>query len=187
MSAASVSRRWNPALHGLYFSDATGLHNLNGGAVEFVRMDLVSEAGDDAGLLRHFHHLAILPDIVRHRLLAVDVLAELHRADRTVGVHVVRGRNGNGIDLVSFFRKHFPEVLVDRRLGAELFHVQGALRIDIAKGDILLVVVGRHRLDVTETFSVGPDRSELQFGVQILPADNGGSCSESRSSSSGFE
>ena len=50
-------------------------------------------------------------DVVRQGLLAVDVLARLHRRDRDVGVEVVGGGDEDGVDRLLLLQHH-PEVLV---------------------------------------------------------------------------
>ena len=44
--------------------------------------------------------------------LGIDVLAGAHGRDRRVGMHVVRGGDGDRIDLVTFFLQHLAPVLV---------------------------------------------------------------------------
>ena len=74
---------------------------------------LVAHLGGDARLRRDPGHRPRLPHVVGQGLLAVDVLAGLHREDRGVGVEVVRSGDQDGVDRLLLL-EHHPEVLVGR-------------------------------------------------------------------------
>ena len=74
---------------------------------------MVAHLRRDPGLLRDAGDEARLTDVVGERLLAVDVLAGLHRQDRDVRVQVVGRGDEDGVDGLLLL-EHDPEVFVHR-------------------------------------------------------------------------
>jgi hypothetical protein len=63
-------------------------------------VDLRSHLRGDAGFAGRFADDAGLPDAVRQRLLAIDVLAELQRGERGEGVRVLGGADDDGVEQI---------------------------------------------------------------------------------------
>src|SRR5262249_29260129 len=69
---------------------------------------------DAVVLAGRLHHAPALDEVVRHRLLAVHVLAGLAGPDRGEGVPVVRGGDDDGVHVAVL--EHAANVLLDLRL-----------------------------------------------------------------------
>ena len=119
-----------------------------------ARSVLETDLHHDLVLARGVHHLTAFPDGVASRLLHVDVLAGLGGPDARQGVPVVRGGDGDGVDvLVVEHPAHVPD-----RLGL-------VLELGLDGGRLL----GRHVLiDVTEGLDV--DGGDLAKGVDVSAA-----------------
>ena len=105
-------RRAAPGVHLADGTDGAVPDPLGGLAMPLGRAALVAHLRGDARLPGDPGHGAGFRDVVGQRLLAVDVLAGLHREDRDVGVEVVRGGDEDGVDRLLLLQHH-PEVLVD--------------------------------------------------------------------------
>ena len=97
------------------------------------RGPLVAHLGADAVLLREIAKITSFADRTGQRLLGVRVLAVLERFRRDDRVHVVRGRNRNGVDLVHHF-------------GVQIFVV----RVGLAAGEFLRFALKRFAVDVAD-------------------------------------
>ena len=106
-------------------ADVAARHELARLAEAAVLPVLAAHLERDAARLRHAHHLLSLAHAERHRLLAVDVLAGLHRGDRDDRVPVVRRDHHDG---------------VHRRVRHHLAPVRGhaARRVSVVRVDLLL-------------------------------------------------
>ena len=81
--------------------------------MSFAGPAVVAHLRRDARFLRDLRHEARLADVVRQRLLAVHVLAGLHRENRDVRVQVIRCRDENRVDRLLLL-EHDSEVFVGR-------------------------------------------------------------------------
>ena len=86
-----------PGVHGEDLADAAGLDELHAGPVFLGGVDLVAHLGADLRPGGLQAQLAGFPDGVGEGLLAIDVLAETHGRHGRQGMHVVRGRDGDGV------------------------------------------------------------------------------------------
>ncbi len=121
-----------PGVHRAHGADRAVLDPLDCLAMPFARAAVVAHLRRHPGLLGDARHEACLPDVVREGLLAVDVLASLHRDDRDVRVQVVGRGDEDGVDGL-FLLEHHPEIFVRRAL------VVGRL------GGVVLLDLGLHR------------------------------------------
>ena len=153
----SVPGRSRPAVDPFHFANPARLNQLHGSPVKLVGMDLIAHPGNDSNIFSNLRDLSRLPDIVSERLLAIDMLAHLHRHDGAVGMHVVRSGNRHRVNLVALLGEHLPKILIDGCVRTYLFNSQRTFEVHIAEGDVLLVIVRRHGLDVAEPFSVRAD------------------------------
>ena len=104
-----------PAVHFAYGTNRAVGDPLYGLAMPLARAAVVAHLRRDFRFLRDACHEAGLPDVVRERFLAVDVLAGLHRQDRDVGMEVVGRGDEDGVDR-RFLLEHDAEVFVRRAL-----------------------------------------------------------------------
>ena len=74
------------------------LDQLDDAAIVLARVDLDAHLRRDLGLRRRLADLARLPDVVRQRLLAVDVLAVLEGEQGGEGVGVLAGADHDGVE-----------------------------------------------------------------------------------------
>ena len=94
----------------------------------FTRAAVVSHLGRDARLFGYARDESRLANVVRERLLAVDVLPRLHSENRDEGVQVVGSGDEDGIDRL-FLLEHHPEIFV-RRAG-EVRRLGRIVRFDL--------------------------------------------------------
>ena len=104
-----------PGVHLLHGADRAVLDPLDRLAMPLARAAEVAHLRRHPCLLRDARDETRLTDVVRERLLAVDVLAGLHREDRDVRVQVVGRGDEDGVDGL-FLLEHDPEVFVHRAL-----------------------------------------------------------------------
>ena len=111
--ALRPDRAVGPAVHLAHLADGAGLEPLLHQAQALFRVALVAHLRDDLVLPRRLGQGAGLGDGAGHRLLHVDVLAELHRLHRDEGVHVIGRRDEDRVDVLLLL-EHHAEVLVFR-------------------------------------------------------------------------
>ena len=82
-----------------HLADGTRAHQLGTAAEARIGRSLVAHLRAHSFLTRRLAHQAGLPDRVRQRFLAIDVLAQTHGHDRRRGVRVVGRRHDDRVDL----------------------------------------------------------------------------------------
>ena len=107
------ARRAAPGVHFAHGADGAVLDPFDGLAVPLARAPVVAHLRRNPRLLRDARHEACLSNVVRERLLAVHMLARLHRKNGDVRVQVIGGGDEDGVDR-PFFLEHDPEVFVHR-------------------------------------------------------------------------
>ena len=163
---------------------APSLQPLDGEAMSFARVALVAHLRGDARFLRDACHEACLTDRVRQRLLAVDVLAGLHREDRHVRVQVIGSRDQDRVDRLLLLEHHSEvfvhRALVVRRLGgvallderapgaaARLAAVVPLREVPllrrVGEGDDLAVLLFEQGTRVVQALSARPDEGHVHF------------------------
>ena len=163
-----------PGVHGEDFADATGLDELHAGAVFFRGVNLVTHLGPHLGFRGLQAKLTRLPDGVRERLLAVDVLAHAHGDHGRQRMHVVGRRNGHGVEAVTEPGEHLAPVAVMRHAGVLLINLGEAASIDVAEADEMGLGVRGAFVDVGFAFAVDADRGDLDLRVQVTCSDDRG-------------
>ena len=154
-------------------ADESGLDHLNRTPQAVAGAALVPHLGGDVFLGGHAAKLTGFEDGLRERLLAVDVLAQVHRRHGCGAVQVVRSGNRDRIDGLVHFREHLAEIDEFPGLG-KLFRlfVEHA-GIDIANGhDVAPALCGFVHIAVT--LSAHADAGYVDSAVEVLPADDGG-------------
>jgi hypothetical protein len=143
-------------------AEDAGLDQLDEPARPRVREALV------AHLRRHFRRASCVghPASLRHGvcewLLAVHVLAEAHREERSRSVVVVGRRDGHGVDARAFLVEHLAVVLVPLRLREALVRLRGVRIVDVAeRDDVLAGAVA----DVDRPFPPDADAGDVELLV----------------------
>ncbi len=112
-----------------------------------------------------------LVNVVRERLLAVNVLPVRHRADAGDSVPVVRRRNAHGVDcrvlgdlaeIIDRLAVAVAVFLVHHRLGGV-----AARRVDVADGDDLDVAVTEKTSEQSPALLAHPDEAHHDFAVRL--------------------
>ena len=104
-------------MDGVDFADGPVADPLEQQAAGLEGVPLVAHLCDDVLLLGGFGHLTALIHRVGQRLLAVYMLAVLHRGDGCDRVIVVRRAHHHGVDLLVHRVKHLTKVVKLLRLG----------------------------------------------------------------------
>ena len=112
----------------LDLADRPALNQLDGHAVLDRGMDLDAHLRDDLRLAGGGGHLPGLVDLVRQRLLAVDVLAAEDRRHGDGGVHVVGRGDVDGVDAAGQLVQQFRQSVYCLALGYFLAAAAGCLR-----------------------------------------------------------
>ncbi len=101
------------------------------------------------------------------RLLAVDVLAGLHRRERDREVHVVGHRHIHRIDLVTFIGQQFPPIGVGARSGHLLGGLGQPVAVHIADRDHRGLGVRLELMEIVPAHSAHSDAGVLAFAIEI--------------------
>ncbi len=146
----------------------------------FLGVPLVAHLGDDVHLLRGLGQHPGFLDRVGQRLLAVDVLAALHRRHGDDGVGMVGRGHGDRVQVLLFVQ-HLAEVAVLGGLiilGLLLGRVLRVLQqpghhlvVDVAEGDDVL---GADALDVAGAAAPGADAADVDgvAGRLVAPPED---------------
>ena len=118
-------------MHFLDLANGAGLHQQRRHAVEARGVNLDAHLRHDALEPRILRQLPRFVEVVRQRLLAIDVLAQLQRAHGDRRVHVVGGRDVHRIELLAFLIEQLAPVLVDSGAGEVLPQLRGAVQIHL--------------------------------------------------------
>ena len=174
-----------PALPGvdlLHLADGAVVHQLHGGAIDRVRLDLIAHLRDDAVLLGRPAHLPRLEHGVSQRLLAEDVLAELQRGQGDRRVHMVGRGDDDRIKAVRAIEQAAP-VGMALRLRVLLGRPSQVFRpfVDIAERDDLDLRAGRDRRVVRPSLAADADRRDAK--LLVGPEDARPACGGPRSGS----
>jgi hypothetical protein len=93
---------------------------------------------------------------MRHRLLAIDVLAHLDRPEGRGSVNMIRRADGDGVDVLLFLLQQDAEIFVTSRVGKLLVSSRRPAVVDVAQGDDV-GPVGGVLANVAASHSAGPD------------------------------
>ena len=123
-----------PGVNFLHLPDRAVMNELDGRPVGRMRLDLIPHLRHDLEALGRLAHLPGLEDGVREWLLALDVLAEMHRRQAGAGMHVIGGGNDDGIEKLRLVEKPAPigQPLRLRKLFSRLPEV-GHRVVDVAQ------------------------------------------------------
>ena len=145
-----------------HLADEPGLEPLADLADALAGVTLVAHLGHDLVRPRGLGQGAGLEDIMRDRLLDVDVLAAAHALHRDVGVGMVRRSDDDGVDVLALV-EHDAEV--GERVGLrELLDRPGAApEVQVAQGDDVLVGAVAH---VAAADAAEADGGDVQLRVR---------------------
>jgi hypothetical protein len=141
-----------------HFADDAVVYEFHRGAIDRVRLDLISHLRDDALLFRDFAHTAGFEHCVRQRLLTENMLAKLHRRNGDGRVHVVGRGDDHGVERVRLVKQP-PKV--GKLLGpGKLFDRPAKMRggvIDIAQRGDFHARAGGDVQEVVLSLAAGAD------------------------------
>mgnify|MGYP006189346787 CR=1 FL=1 len=109
-------------------------------------MRLIAHLRFDACRLSHLRQLPSFPNTVRQRLLAVNVLAQLHRGHGLHEVHVVRRADDHGVDVLPFLIEHLAEIPKAGGLGMPFERSRRTHVVDVAEGNDVFSGRSRHQV-----------------------------------------
>ena len=115
----------------LHFADHPVVHELHRGTVLGRGMNLDSHLGVKFVFLCVFGQGAGLENIVRERLLAIDVQAHAHGRHRHRGVHVVGYGDVCGVEVLALLLQHFPPVCINLGIAKPLLNLSASARVDL--------------------------------------------------------
>ena len=160
----------HPDVRFVHRPDRAGLDQLDDAPVVVGGVDLRAHLGGDLGLGGGLANDAGFPDVVRQRLLAVDVLAQLQGRQGGEGVGVLARAHddrvelaGVVVELAKVTQAPGVRVLDGRSLDGRIVHV--AERDDVLAGNS--GQIGR-------TPAAGADDGDVELLVQVPPADDRG-------------
>ena len=159
---AATPRLADPEMRFVHLADHAATQRRNRCAVGTVTVDLRTHLRDDASLRRQIRHLAALIQIVRDRLLTIDVLAKTHRGQRNRTMHMVGCRDNDGIDVLAHRVEHLA--IVRERLGACILlgRVAKVVGVDVAqRGDVHVLAAGG-RVEIAAPHTANADACDVQ-------------------------
>src|SRR6185503_17793795 len=143
VDALRPDRAVGPDVNFLDPADQAGMNDFDGAAQAGLGAALVAHLGGELLLGGELSEDAGLVDGLHQGLLAVDVLAELHRGACDDAVAVVGGGDGDGVDLVAHLVEHFAKIFEGFGVGVLLGRELEVVGIDVAQGDDLAAGLGR--------------------------------------------
>ena len=143
----------------LRIPDDSGLDALDRPAQSVLRAALIAHLRGQLFLAGQPAHLARFPDRLRERLLAVNMFAQAHGGDGSRAMHVIRRRDGNGVDRFAHLIEHFAPVAI--KLG-----VVGPTLLRGAVQQRLVFPIQRIGIDVAECDDVAA-KSESAVGIAV--------------------
>ena len=147
-----------------HLADGTGLDELHRQAILGRRMNLDAHLRDELLLPRELGELAALVDVVRQRLLTIDVQAALHGRHCHRRVHVVGRGDVDGSEAL-FLVEHLAPVGVDAQVRILLLQIVRLARFHIGDGNKLDVLVADDLRQVRARHAAGAEaRVEDAFG-----------------------
>ena len=148
----------------LHLAVLAGVHVLDGGADADAGAALGAGLDDELGeVVRGGDELLAFEDVMRKRLLDVEVLAGLERPDALDGVLVVRGGDGDGVDVLVF--EHLSHVGVALGARVVLQALGDDLGVDVAEGDDADALDLLELLDVFQTAAAEADDGDAEVTV----------------------
>ena len=160
----------DPAVDVADLPDRPPLHELDNAPVVGVGMDLRPHLRGDAGLFGRLGDNARLADVVRQRLLAVDVLFLAKRRQRREGVGVLGGADDDSVVLRRLERLVEPPVVAEA-LGAGGLAESASERlgVDVTDGHHLLAEDG---VEVAAATAAATDDRHPQLLRPVFGADD---------------
>ena len=148
-----------------------------------TRMTLIAHLRNNLVALAGFEESSRLPDVVRERLLRVDMNTALHGSKRSGEMRVVRRRDDHCIDLLVHLVEHHAEVIVERLRSAPVLHVFCAMvSIYIAERDEVFLAAAL-LVGLLGNPSARADEGDIEFAVRGLTSPPDGECWKYRTSS----
>ena len=112
-------------------ADRTLANQPLGDELRLVRRDLDAHLRRQVGLPCVEREDARFAGRQRQRLLDVDRFSQRHRRHGNRGVHVIRRRDVDRVDVRRFLAEHLAPVLVDAHVGEQLLHLFGPPEVDV--------------------------------------------------------
>ncbi len=171
------------AKHFADITDHTRANRFDRLANAVARMTLVAHLRDHLVALAGFEESSRLPDVVRERLLCVNMNAALHGRKRSGEMRVVRRRDHHCIDVLVHLVEHHAEVIEERLRRAPVLHIFCAMvAIYIAERDEVFLAAAL-LVGLLGNPSARADEGDIEFAVRGLPSPPDGECWEYRTSS----
>jgi hypothetical protein len=128
-------------------------------------MTLVSHLRNHLVAFLGLYQRAALPDVMRERLLRINMDTSFHGCHRGRKVRMVWSRNNNRIDLLMHLIEHDTKVIEERLVLPPIFHVLGAMvSIHITKRDKVLFRASLV-IRLLRDPSTGAYESDVQFAI----------------------
>ena len=148
-------------------SDRAALDQFHHLPVIFGGVDLDAHLGGHFRLGRRLANPPRFPDVMRQRLLAIDVLAVFQREHRRKGVRVLAGAHDHGVEFLRLDRRASGNPSNLRRLRVLRRSLVQVLRVDVAQRHDVL---GGDRLHVARAAAARADDGDVELVVEVLPA-----------------
>src|SRR5690606_28185442 len=129
-----------------------------------------AELSRDAFPSSEVRQRAHLPNVVRHRLLEIEVFPGLEHAMGRMEVRVIGSADDDRVDLVLDLIEHLPVVAEAPRFRELLVRVPRARIVDVAERDDVLAEL-RYRIEVRATSPADADHGDIELLVRRRGAD----------------
>ena len=141
-------------------ADGLFLDELNNPVDVSDRVTLDAELGGDLLFAGKVGHDSYLLNRMSHRFFAVEMLAKLQCRNGGVEVGMVRGADGDRVDVLGHRIEHLAEIVELFRLGKLGVGVPGSAVIDIAESDDVLIA---QRVQVGPSASANSDAGDIEL------------------------
>ena len=161
-------RAIHPDVNFAHGTNRATLYELLDAAVVVGRMTLVAHLRGEFQLRCGFANQPRFRDVIRERLLAIDMLPGLQRQHRRKHVRVLTRADDDSVELFRVV-EHLPEVGEPLRLRILCAAFLQRVGVDVAEGDDVL------RCDASEIFgaaAAGANHRDVQLVVQVSPTQN---------------
>jgi hypothetical protein len=150
-------------------ANRAALDDLDDAAVIVVSVNLDTHLGGDFGFGGDFANAAGFPDVVRERLLAIDVLFVLQGEHRRESVRVLAGADDNRVEVFGVI-EDFAEVGEFFCVGMFSGGSVEVFGVDVAEGND---VFGGDAPEIGTAAATGGNDGDVEFVVEVLAAKDG--------------
>jgi len=149
----------------LNLADGPIPEHLHRHTIRHMRMNLNAHLRNHLRLPRRQDHLPGFIHFMRQRFLAIHMLAFFDRRHRDRGVHMIGGRDIDGIDFIALFFQQFPPVTILTGIGQARRRLIQIILIHITDRHHVQLAAGQQASHIPAPHPAYTDTGVLQLAV----------------------